>query len=85
MRICRQKNYKEMNVSYEILFAGAQSQLFVAKLSRDWGTLGIKKFIFFSQLADFLLNINTPSRASERFFKQISFHARFTFQRHIKG
>jgi hypothetical protein len=33
---------------------------------------------FLSWLADSLFNSNTPSRVSECFFKQISFHAKFT-------
>ena len=30
-------------------------------------------------MADISPKTNTPSRISERFFKQISFHAKFTF------
>ena len=57
----RQESLKEMAVSYEILFARAQNQLLVAKISCNRGIFGIKKFTFFSQLADLMLNPNTPS------------------------
>jgi len=50
-----------MAVSYEILFARAQNQLLVAKISCNDGIFGVMKFTFFSQLADLMLNPNTPS------------------------
>jgi len=68
-----------MVVSYEILFTRAQNQLHGAKISSKYDNLGIKRFIFLLKLADFMLKTNTPSRISERFIKQISFHAKFTF------
>lgn len=69
-----------MVVSYEILFTRAQNQLHGAKISSKYGNLGIKRFICPLKLADFMLKTNTPSRISERFFKQISFHAKYTSQ-----
>jgi len=68
-----------MVVSYEILFTRAQNQLPGAKISSKYDNLGIKRFIFPLKLADFMLKTNTPSRISERFIKQISFHAKYTF------
>jgi hypothetical protein len=69
-----------MVVSYEILFTRAQNQLHGAETSSKNDNLGIKRFICPLKLADFMLKTNTPSRISERFFKQISFHAKYTFQ-----
>ncbi|MHC4494948.1 MAG: hypothetical protein ACYSYM_03895 [Planctomycetota bacterium] len=66
-------------MKYEILFAQAQNQLPGAKIPRNCGMVGIKRSVFSSQLADFLPNTYTSSRIRERFFKQISFHANFTF------
>jgi hypothetical protein len=77
--VTRQESCKEMVVNYEILFARAQNQLHSAKISSKNGNLGTKSFICSPYFADFLLKTNTPSRISERFFKQISFHAKFTF------
>jgi hypothetical protein len=68
-----------MAMKYEILFAQAQNQLPGAKISHNCGMVGIKRFVFSSRLADFLPNTYTSSRIRERFFKQISFHANFTF------
>jgi hypothetical protein len=67
-----------MVVSYEILFTRAQNQLHGAKISSKYGNLVIKRLICPLKLADFMLKTNTPSRISERFFKQISFHAKYT-------
>jgi hypothetical protein len=68
-----------MAMNYEIPFARAQNQLHVAKISSSGGKVGKKRSIFLPQLADSLLNTNISSRISERSFKQISFHAKFTF------
>jgi hypothetical protein len=65
-------------VSYEILFTRAQNQLHGAKISSKYGNLGIERLICPFKLADFMLKTNTPSRISERFYKQISFHAKST-------
>jgi len=69
---------KEMIVCYEIRIGRAQNQLHGADISSKNDNLGIKRSIFPLKLADFMLKTNTPSRISERFFKQISFHAKFT-------
>jgi hypothetical protein len=69
---------QRMIVSYEIPFTQAQNQLHGAKISSKYGNLGIKIFVCLLKLADFMLKTNTPSRISERFFKQISFHAKHT-------
>jgi len=63
----------------EILFARAQNQLLAAKISSNGGTVGVKRPVFSLQLAGSLLNTKISSRTSKRFFKQISFHAKFTF------
>ena len=68
-----------MVVSYEILFTRAQNQLHGAEISSKNGNLGVKRFICPQEFADFMPKTNTPSRISERFFKQISFHAKYTF------
>ncbi len=68
-----------MVVSYEILFTRAQNQLHGAEISSKIDNLGIKRFICPLKFTDFILKTNTPSRITERFFKQISFHAKFTF------
>jgi hypothetical protein len=65
-------------MNYEIPFAPSRNQLSDAKFSSNGGIFDMHRLILFSQLADLLLNSNTPSRVSERFFKQISFHAKFT-------
>lgn len=62
----------------EIPFARAQNQLFAAKIAIKEGNFNMHVLILFSLLADLLPNSNTPSRVSECFFKQISFHAKFT-------
>jgi len=67
-----------MVVSYEICFVRAQNQLHGAKMSSKYGNLDVNRFICSLKLANFVLKTNTPSRISERFFKQISFHAKFT-------
>ena len=72
-----------MVVSYEILFTRAQNQLHGAKISFKCGNLGINRFIFNLKLADFMLKTNTPSRISERFFKQIPFHAKYTLKHQV--
>ncbi len=77
--ILRQESHKEMAMNYEILFVRAQNQLRVAGISLSGGTVDIKGSIFSLQSAGSLLNTNISSRISERFFKQISFHAKFTF------
>jgi hypothetical protein len=68
-----------MAMNYEIPFARAQNQLHAAKISSEGDKIGKKRSIFWPYLADSLLNTNISSRISERFFKQISFHAKFTF------
>jgi hypothetical protein len=65
-------------VSNEIPFARAQYQLLAAKTPCNSDFFGIKKTAFFLQFADSMLNIQTPSQISERFFKQVSFHTKFT-------
>ena len=72
-----------MVVSYEILFTRAQNQHPGAKIYFKYDNLGIKRFLCTPKLADFMLKTNTPSRISERFFKQISFHAKYTFSHQI--
>ena len=52
----RQKSSKEMSMNYEVLFAGAQNQLHVAKISRN---ITVVKSI------DFMLNTGTPSLVSK--------------------
>jgi len=59
-------------------FRPSKNQLSAVKIPAKPGISDIKRAILFPGLADFLFNTNTPSRASERFFKQISFHAKFT-------
>ncbi len=68
-----------MVVSYEILFTRAQNQLPGAEISSKNDNLGVKRYICTLNFADFMPKTNTPSRISEHFFKQISFHAKFTF------
>jgi hypothetical protein len=75
----RLESSKEMAMNDEILFARTKSQLLAAKISSNGGTVGIKRPIFSLQLAGSLLNTKISSRTSKRFFKQISFHAKFTF------
>lgn len=77
---CRQESRKEMVVCYEIRFTRAQNQLHGAKISSKYDNLDVKSRNCPLKLADFMLKTNTPSRISERFFKQISFHAKFAFQ-----
>jgi hypothetical protein len=76
---------KEVAMNYEIPFARVQNQLSDAKIATKGGNFSIKGLILFSQLADLLSNSNTPSRVSECFFKQISFHAKFTSVAGLKG
>jgi len=66
-------------MNYEIPFARAQNQLHAARISFGDETIGKKKSIFWPKQADLLLNTDISSRISERSFKQISFHAKFTF------
>ena len=66
-------------MSYEILFAREKNQLSAVTIPARPGISDINRVTFFTLLADFLFNTNIPLRASERFFKQISFHAKFTF------
>jgi hypothetical protein len=66
-------------MNYEILFARAQNQLSVAKISPNGGIFDINRSILLPKLADSLPNTNTPSRVSERFIKQISSHTEPTF------
>jgi len=77
--VCRQEGCKEMAMNYEILFARAQNQLSDAKISARGGIFDINQSVVLPRLADSLPNTNTPSRVSERFIKQISFHAEPTF------
>ena len=67
-----------MVMSYEILFAREKNQLSAVTIPARPGISDINRVTFFTRLADFLFNTNIPLRASERFFKQISFHAKFT-------
>lgn len=76
--VFRQESYKEMVMIYEIPFAQAQNQLFGAEITSIHGNLGINRLIRPLKLADFMLKTNTPSRISEYFLKQISFHAKST-------
>jgi len=69
---------KEVAMNYEIPFARVQNQLSDAKIATKGGNFNMQGLILFSQLADLLPNSNTPSRVIECFFKQISFHAKFT-------
>jgi len=54
----RQKSSKEMTMNYEVLFAGAQNQLHVAKIVYSRNITVIKS-------ADFMLNTGTPSLVSK--------------------
>lgn len=77
--VYRQESRKDMVVSYEILFTRAQNQLHGAEISFKNDNLGIKRLTSPLKLTDFILKTNTPSRITERFFKTISFHAKYTF------
>jgi len=66
-------------VNNEIRFTQAQYQLVTAENRRNRGSFDIERSFPILPLADSVPNINTPSRVSERFFKQISFHAKLTF------
>jgi hypothetical protein len=68
-----------MVVNDEIRLTQAHYQLFAAENCRDSGSFDIERSVPILPLADSVPNINTPSRVSERFFKQISFHAKLTF------
>ena len=74
-----------MAMSYEIPFARAQNQLSDAKIAINGGNFDMQGLILLSQLAGFLSNSNTPSRVSECFFKQISFHAKSTSVAGLEG
>ena len=68
-----------MAVNNEILFIQAWDQLNAAMICCDNGSLEIERLVPILLLADFVSNINTPSRVSECFFTQISFHVKLTF------
>ena len=79
--IYRQESSKELFVNYEIRFTRAYNQLANTKINSNCKFLGIEIISFLTRLADFMSNIDTPSRDKWTFLNQISFHAKFTSQR----
>lgn len=83
--VFRQESSKEMAVNNEILFTRARDQLMAATINSDNDIFDLERFVPVLLLADFVSNMNTPSRVSEYPDMQISFHAKLTFSVGLKA